>query len=831
MRSGRELLTTVFLPILILTASIATAADSQSRAARHQLLKAAVAQKSAARAKAPALRKSAAAAFAIDTTTSTQNLVQRLAREPLPPSVTLGPMTLYGQRTQSGLYQGFPVLAGNIFPDGIVLSTGDVNQINNWETEIRTPGLDSIPEPEAGFQREEIISVAYKSALALEGVEGLNKDIITIHNPSSLKINFTTTAQTKSVSFDFMYGSLEFPFYLLSSFNDIFLVFLDGENIAFDGKNQVICVNSNFFKVPNILTDTLGDRNIEWVDFPNLINPEVMITGFTPPLRSQANLAPGNHTLEFVIADIGDHIYNSSVFLQNLRFSADSVGPGTAEIAGLISDQEFIVPETLQPGEEVGMLFTLVPKDSLTFSILSGPSVIIVGERTGRLAVAPGGSLVPWAWEVLTYRVVAATQGQADTATIKVTVIPAKPKPPPPDNFPLISATRGVYLDADGDGRIDQAMVEFAAPPRRAPERVGLVDPFTPAATAAIAFEVAGAAIVRVDSARFRLDFPKGEFAFGTAFPTGPLATLLAPESVFGNAPFPVEDGVGPLPTFAEAIGPQKLADKPTLTLLFSESVSLDTAAKAFPYLIKRPGQNLGPMVVESIRGLGGNKFLYTFSSREYPLPGDSLQAVTGNPHLEDARGNKVRMSYFIPVVGKHPVPPAILQVKVTGLVTMPPLSGFAPLKDPVLVGPHRQPGICTGCQDPARLDAFQQLAAGQPLGEFLPFLAQVRTSGPIRYKLSFFSNRGEVINHAEGGVDAGMLQSVPKDGDGNYRLNLYWWPVSWDGQMAGTGAYIMRGSILGEGELDLLTPPEPGFTHLPNEAGNVSLIFGFIRR
>jgi hypothetical protein len=107
----------------------------------------------------------------------------------------------------------------------------------------------------------------------------------------------------------------------------------------------------------------------------------------------------------------------------------------------------------------------------------------------------------------------------------------------------------------------------------------------------------------------------------------------------------------------------------------------------------------------------------------------------------------------------------------------------------------------------------------------------QIRTSGPFRYHLRFFSNRGEFVNRAEGGVDAAMLQTVPKDESGAYLLNLYWWPVSPGGQMAGTGAYILRGSIQGTGEVDMMAPLEAEFSHLPNRTGNVSFTFGFLRR
>jgi hypothetical protein len=103
MKFRLESLSTVLLSLSLLAYSHAGTGPSEPRSVRYQRLLAASALKAA-----PASTPKNAAAFTIDTTTSTNRLLTRLTRDPVPPSVTLGTMTLFGERTQSGLYQGFP---------------------------------------------------------------------------------------------------------------------------------------------------------------------------------------------------------------------------------------------------------------------------------------------------------------------------------------------------------------------------------------------------------------------------------------------------------------------------------------------------------------------------------------------------------------------------------------------------------------------------------------------------------------------------------------------------------------------------------------------------
>ena len=183
--------------------------------------------------------------------------------------------------------------------------------------------------------------------------------------PSDLKLDFTTTAATRGFSIDFTNGSTQYPLFLKSVFNDIFMVFLDGKNIAFDHLGRAICVGNNFFKIENVHTTMAnGELAISDTEDPLVISdteelfihPEIPINGFTPPLRAQANLAPGKHSREFVIVDIRDAILNSSVFLTNLRFRTDSVDAGARRREDLIADQAFTVPDTLPGAVDIAII-------------------------------------------------------------------------------------------------------------------------------------------------------------------------------------------------------------------------------------------------------------------------------------------------------------------------------------------------------------------------------------------------------------------------------------------------------------------------------------------
>ena len=135
----------------------------------------------------------------------------------------------------------------------------------------------------------------YSGSSLLSGLSGFPT-----YDAVSLKFDFMATSN--NVSFDFVFGSEEYAEYVGSSFNDAFGVWLTDSackstQISFDNKKNPITINTAWMK------DSIGTE----------------LDGDTGILTTTANVLKGkNYTLEFLIADSSDGIYDSTVYLSNM---------------------------------------------------------------------------------------------------------------------------------------------------------------------------------------------------------------------------------------------------------------------------------------------------------------------------------------------------------------------------------------------------------------------------------------------------------------------------------------------------------------------------------
>jgi hypothetical protein len=138
----------------------------------------------------------------------------------------------------------------------------------------------------------------------------------TAYDVSVLAMQFTAPASANCLTFDFKFFSEEYPEYVGTQYNDAFIAELDAttwtttgpptndiispNNFAFDGApgNQVT-VNTAGFSAGNAAGTTYD--------------------GATVLLSASTTVTPGPHTLYLSILDQGDQIYDSAVFLDNLR--------------------------------------------------------------------------------------------------------------------------------------------------------------------------------------------------------------------------------------------------------------------------------------------------------------------------------------------------------------------------------------------------------------------------------------------------------------------------------------------------------------------------------
>ena len=215
----------------------------------------------------------------VDTTVSDAAIVAALVGS----GVTPFNINVTGDPLQRGLYSG----AGAILEidSGIVMSTGDANDSFSAfyaSTAFRNPG-DADLDLAAGTITQDAIA-----------------------------IEFDFIPQTSTISFQFIFASNEWD---QVHFDDVFALFVNGNNRALMPSGSPVSIGS-----------VLSESGIPWTSttpasqgyFVNTEGTGIFgFTGKTVVLTCSANVTPGEVTrIKLVIADVGDYIVDSALFIQ-----------------------------------------------------------------------------------------------------------------------------------------------------------------------------------------------------------------------------------------------------------------------------------------------------------------------------------------------------------------------------------------------------------------------------------------------------------------------------------------------------------------------------------
>lgn len=234
---------------------------------------------------------------------SPEDLVKKL----LGPGVTVSDVKYYGVNHAAGTFKGGTGIIG--FEDGIILSTGKIsdvagpNMADDTTTSNGQPGdsdLDSLISGYTTFDR---------SVLEFDFIP--NTDVLT---------------------FEYVFGSEEYNEYVHSAFNNIFGFFINGKNVALiPGTTTPVSINNvnggNPYGSANAKNKEYF-RNNDLDDGGGSTNTE--LDGLTTVLKVTTNVNAGvkNH-IKLAIADAGDSILDSDVFIKSASFSS----PKMAELA------------------------------------------------------------------------------------------------------------------------------------------------------------------------------------------------------------------------------------------------------------------------------------------------------------------------------------------------------------------------------------------------------------------------------------------------------------------------------------------------------------------
>jgi len=221
---------------------------------------------------------------------------------------------------QSGIFDGVSITDGATtvsLGSGVVLTSGTADIPDSNTSSSFTPFT---PDTGSDADLSQILLDAGAPSTATNDV-------------NFIEFDFILDAGFNAISLDFIFGSDEFPD---QNVTDVLGVFIDGVNFAFFPDGSLVSFDEGANE-DNFLDNTGGLFNIEYDGFSQMLS-----------LVGLVDESLDIHTIKIAIADTGDNIFDSGVFLSNLTgvFTNNSGGvnnppttnvsePFTALILGL----------------------------------------------------------------------------------------------------------------------------------------------------------------------------------------------------------------------------------------------------------------------------------------------------------------------------------------------------------------------------------------------------------------------------------------------------------------------------------------------------------------
>jgi len=239
-------------------------------------------------------------------------------------------------------------------------------------------------------------------------------------------LEFDLNVQSDSIQFNYIFGSEEYPEFVCSAFNDAFAFFISGpgivgeKNIALiPGTNVPVSINSVNPGVPGSFAGTGTcngvNQSLAYSQYyvnngtgsnaPYNTNPYyIQYNGFTTTLTAAIGGLDvcSTYHLKLTIADVGDHTYDSGVFIQANSLSSNLVAFDTVgtSVPGIDSAVRGCVDGiiTLQYQKPVAHATTVnytvggTATNGVDYSLLTGSVQFAAGDSVEQIIIHPIGN-------------------------------------------------------------------------------------------------------------------------------------------------------------------------------------------------------------------------------------------------------------------------------------------------------------------------------------------------------------------------------------------------------------------------------------------------------
>lgn len=323
-------------------------------------------------------------ALTVTSSANANNLAGRLVASAGGISVTAAAVTVPGNGLiPTGLFQGGPF--GII--DGIIITNG-------LATNALPPNVSSSMSAD--------LAIVYAGTL----VNDILGRTVNARDTVILSLTFDVESWVNSVSFDFIFGSEEYSEYVGDEYFDLFGAFLNGTQIVFDQFGEPITINGPFFSTSLVKTPPANGMEYD---------------GSTSVFVTRAPVLPGStgNTIQFVISDIKDHIYDSGALLANFRGLSENV---ETPVTGLYTPTA-TVTKTSTVSPTITRTHTITPTHSITETHTNSPTITETHTITPTHTITDTHTATPTITETSTITM---------THTITPTVTPTLTRTPTP---------------------------------------------------------------------------------------------------------------------------------------------------------------------------------------------------------------------------------------------------------------------------------------------------------------------------------------------------------------------------------------------------------------
>jgi hypothetical protein len=224
----------------------------------------------------------------------------------LGPGVAVSNVTFTGANAAAGVFAGGTGIVG--FESGIMLSSGSIASVAGPNTQDDVSGVNA--------------------GLGDSDLNGLIPGYTT-YDTAVLEFDFQC-AGTQTIQFQYAFTSEEYNEWVNSAFNDVFGFFLNGVNIALVPSSSGTPVSINNVNCGNPYNPPLGSfcnlfinndcDDIPPGSFPCAGARDIQMDGLIVVLTATGTLSPGVNHIKLAIADAGDQVLDSNVFIQGQSF-------------------------------------------------------------------------------------------------------------------------------------------------------------------------------------------------------------------------------------------------------------------------------------------------------------------------------------------------------------------------------------------------------------------------------------------------------------------------------------------------------------------------------